>query len=134
MVTSITAGPGVSNTLTALRNAQLAQSPLVLIGGAAPTALQGRGALQDIDQRALITPHVKHVTQVKRVRELGPATSEALRIAESSDAPVLHVEALFALWALLPTVVRSHERRAVTERMIALIGRLKGSLSVLMPR
>ncbi|HQX24267.1 MAG TPA: thiamine pyrophosphate-binding protein, partial [Pseudomonadota bacterium] len=35
-VAVVTAGPGVSNTLTALRNAQLAQSPLVLIGGAAP--------------------------------------------------------------------------------------------------
>ena len=31
----------------------------MLIGGAAPTALQGRGALQDIDQRPLVAPHVK---------------------------------------------------------------------------
>ena len=53
-VAVVTAGPGVSNTLTALRNAQLAQSPLVLIGGAAPTALQGRGALQDIAPTMLV--------------------------------------------------------------------------------
>jgi hypothetical protein len=31
------AGPGVTNTITAVKNAQLAQSPIVLIGGAAPT-------------------------------------------------------------------------------------------------
>jgi acetolactate synthase-1/2/3 large subunit len=80
-VAAVTAGPGLTNTITALKNAQLAQSPVVLIGGAAPTALQGRGALQDIDQRALIAPHVKLVRQVKRVRDLGPATDEALAVA-----------------------------------------------------
>ncbi len=82
-VAVVTAGPGLTNTITALKNAQLAQSPVVLIGGGAPTALQGRGALQDIDQRALIGPHVKHVARVKRVANLGPATNEALHIAAS---------------------------------------------------
>ena len=62
-VAAVTAGPGVTNTITALKNAQLAQTPVVLLGGAAPTALQGRGALQDIDQRALMAPHVKRVLQ-----------------------------------------------------------------------
>ncbi|HOM15363.1 MAG TPA: thiamine pyrophosphate-binding protein, partial [Rubrivivax sp.] len=35
-VAAVTAGPGITNTLTALKNAQLAQSPLLLLGGAAP--------------------------------------------------------------------------------------------------
>src|SRR5579859_6444168 len=47
-VAAVTAGPGLTNTITAVKNAQMAQSPLILIGGAAPTILQGRGALQDI--------------------------------------------------------------------------------------
>ena len=80
-VAAVTAGPGLTNTITPLKNAQLAQSPVVLIGGGAPTALQGRGALQDIDQRSLVAPHVKHIAQVTRVRDLGPAMDEALRIA-----------------------------------------------------
>src|SRR5512147_2037753 len=42
-VAAVTAGPGLTNTITALKNAQLAQSPVVLLCGAAPTALQGRG-------------------------------------------------------------------------------------------
>ena len=45
-VAAVTAGPGVTNTITAVKNAQMAQSPLVLIGGAAATLLKGRGALQ----------------------------------------------------------------------------------------
>src|SRR5580700_7039432 len=53
-VAAVTAGPGVTNTITAIKNAQLAQSPLVLLGGATATILRGRGALQDIDQMALV--------------------------------------------------------------------------------
>jgi thiamine pyrophosphate-dependent acetolactate synthase large subunit-like protein len=82
-VAVVTAGPGVSNTITALKNAQLAQSPLVLIGGAAPTALQGRGALQDIDQRALVAPHVKACKRVRRVVDLDHAVTAAFALARS---------------------------------------------------
>ena len=53
-VAAVTAGPGVTNTITAIKNAQLAQSPLLLIGGATATMLRGRGSLQDIDQIELI--------------------------------------------------------------------------------
>ncbi len=91
-VAAVTAGPGLTNTITALKNAQLAQSPVVLIGGGAPTALQGRGALQDIDQRSLIAPHVKQVAQVKRVRDLGPAMNEALSVAASGVPGPVFVE------------------------------------------
>jgi acetolactate synthase-1/2/3 large subunit len=80
-VAAVTAGPGLTNTITALKNAQLAQSPLLLLGGAAPTALQGRGALQDIDQNPLIAPHVKLVKQVRRVADLGAAVEEALAVS-----------------------------------------------------
>ena len=82
-VAAVTAGPGLSNTITALKNAQLAQSPLILFGGAAPTALQGRGALQDIDQRPLIEPHVKLFIRIRRVRDLGPAAEEAFAVARA---------------------------------------------------
>ena len=88
-VAAVTAGPGLTNTITALKNAQLAQSPVVLIGGAAPTALQGRGALQDIDQKRLVAPHVKLVKTVRRVADLGPAVEEALAVArEGVPGPV----------------------------------------------
>jgi len=76
-VAAVTAGPGLTNTITALKNAELAQSPLVLLGGATATMLKGRGALQDIDQRALIEPHVKWMAQVTRVKDLVPAVERA---------------------------------------------------------
>ncbi len=91
-VAAVTAGPGITNTITALKNAQLAQSPLILIGGAAPTALQGRGALQDIDQRPLVQPHVKRFIKVRRVRELGPAVERAFREAQSGVPGPVFIE------------------------------------------
>ncbi|MDP2008477.1 MAG: thiamine pyrophosphate-binding protein [Rubrivivax sp.] len=108
-VAAVTAGPGISNTLTALKNAQLAQSPVVLIGGAAPTALQGRGALQDIDQRPLVEPHVKRFLKMRRVRDLGPAVAEAFELSQSGvpgpvfiECPVdlLYDEASIRQWYL----------------------------------
>lgn len=88
-VAAVTAGPGITNTITALKNAQLAQSPVVLLGGAAPTALQGRGALQDIDQRPLVAPHVKRVFAVRRVADLVPSLEQAFACAvEGVPGPV----------------------------------------------
>ncbi len=91
-VAAVTAGPGISNTITALKNAQLAQSPVLLFGGAAPTALQGRGALQDIDQRPLVEPHVKRFMKMRRVRDLGPAVDEALALARSGIPGPVFIE------------------------------------------
>ena len=79
-VAAVTAGPGLTNTLTAVENALPAQTPVV-IGGATATILKGRGALQDIDQMALMRPAVKRAFAVKRVRHLGPVMEQAFRTA-----------------------------------------------------
>ena len=88
-VAAVTAGPGVTNTLTALTNACMARSPMLLIGGAAATLLRGRGSLQDIDQMAVIRPHVKHAEQVRRVADIVHVVERALRVArEGVPGPV----------------------------------------------
>lgn len=91
-VAAVTAGPGLTNTITAVKNAQLAQSPVVLLGGAAPTVLQGRGALQDIDQAALLRPHVKAVHAVRRVRDIVPALEQAFRQSQDGVPGPVFVE------------------------------------------
>ena len=91
-VAVVTAGPGVTNTLTAIKNAQMAQSPLVLIGGAAATALQGRGALQDIDQLSLLKSTVKWAHSVRRVRDIAPTLEYALYHARSGTPGPVFVE------------------------------------------
>lgn len=91
-VAAVTAGPGATNTITAVKNAQLAQSPVVLLGGAAATALKGRGALQDIDQMALFRPHVKWAHSVTRVRDLAPTIRQAFQIARCGVPGPVFVE------------------------------------------
>jgi acetolactate synthase-1/2/3 large subunit len=86
---AVTAGPGVTNTVTALKNAQMAQSPVILFGGAAATLLKGRGSLQDIDQISVLRSITKWAVAVKKVRSIGPTVEKALDIArEGVPGPV----------------------------------------------
>jgi thiamine pyrophosphate-dependent acetolactate synthase large subunit-like protein len=91
-VAVVTAGPGATNTITAVKNAQLAQSPVVLLGGATATLLKGRGALQDIDQMALFRPHVKEAIAVRRLRDLVPSLDRAFAVAASGVPGPVFVE------------------------------------------
>ena len=70
-VAAVTAGPGVTNTITAVKNAQMGESPVLVLGGATATVLKGRGSLQDIDQQVLMKPITKWSTVVKTVRSIG---------------------------------------------------------------
>lgn len=86
---AVTAGPGVTNTVTAVKNAQMAQSPLLVFGGATATLLKGRGSLQDIDQMAVMKPITKWATTVKTVPALAPTVERAIAIAtEGVPGPV----------------------------------------------
>ena len=69
-VASVTAGPGVTNAVTALAQAQSADSPMLVIGGRAPEARWGMGSLQEMDH-------------VEVVRSL---TKKALTLASAEDA------------------------------------------------
>uniref|UniRef100_A0A8C1NIC1 2-hydroxyacyl-CoA lyase 2 n=1 Tax=Cyprinus carpio TaxID=7962 RepID=A0A8C1NIC1_CYPCA len=91
-VAAVTAGPGLTNTVTAVKNAQMAESPLLLIGGAAATLLQGRGALQDIDQMSLFKPLCKFCASVRTVREIVPTVRKALAVAQSGTPGPVFIE------------------------------------------
>ena len=91
-VAIVTAGPGVTNTITAIKNAQMAQSPVLLIGGAAATLLKGRGSLQDIDQISLLKTYVKSAVSVKKTRDVIPTLANALNTATSGVPGPVFVE------------------------------------------
>ena len=58
-VALVTAGPGVTGTVTAVANCLAAQTPLVVLGGARPLAQSEWGALQEFDQLSLMKPITK---------------------------------------------------------------------------
>lgn len=91
-VAAVTAGPGVTNTITAIKNAQMAQSPLILLGGATPTLLKGRGSLQDIDQMSVMRSSVKYAGSVKRVKDLLPILNRAFKEAQDGAPGPVFVE------------------------------------------
>jgi acetolactate synthase-like protein len=91
-VACVTAGPGLTNTITAIKNAQMAQVPLVLLGGATLGLLKGRGSLQDIDQQALFRGQCKWQTTVSRVCDIVPTLDKAFRVAADGVPGPVFVE------------------------------------------
>jgi len=88
-VAAVTAGPGVTNMATPIKNAQMAQSPLIVFGGSTATLLKGRGALQDIDQLSIMKSMTKWSVMVKTVPALAPTVERACQIAmEGVPGPV----------------------------------------------
>jgi acetolactate synthase-like protein len=113
-VAAVTAGPGVTNSITAIKNAQLAQSPLVLLGGATATMLRGRGSLQDIDQMALIQPHVKWAARPNTLREVVPSLERAFQEAKRGVPGPVFVE--IAVDLLYPEKLVRDWYKAKTEK------------------
>ena len=125
-VVAVTAGPGVTNTITAVKNAQLAQAPLVVLGGATATMLRGRGSLQDIDQMALIRPHVKWAARLDRVAEIVPALERAFLIAQSNVPGPVFVELAVDLLYDAQTV-RSWYAKSIDKPNPTLIERIQAT-------
>ncbi|HMW13466.1 MAG: thiamine pyrophosphate-binding protein [Chitinophagales bacterium] len=91
-VAAVTAGPGLTNTITAVKNAYMAQSPLIVLGGGAATILKGRGSLQDIDQMSLMKPVVKWAARITKVKEIAPTLERAFAVAQEGIPGPVFVE------------------------------------------
>lgn len=90
-VAMVTAGPGVTNTVTAMANAWLARAPLLLIGGCTSRPQANMGPLQDIPHVDILRP-VTRTARTARVaeqviRELDEAVARAMGDA-SEPGPV----------------------------------------------
>lgn len=99
------AGPGVVNIVTAVAEAHLAYSPLVVIAGAITRADQAKDTFQEVDQVALFAPISKKSVMVTDPARLGPMLEDAMRLANTGrrGPVVLHVPRdLFA--AMVPAV------------------------------
>ncbi len=87
-VAAVTAGPGVTDSVTAVANAWRAQVPIVLIGGQSahyygPLGGQDRGGLQDMNHVELLRPITKWSVTVPESRRLGEYLQSAFRIAKT---------------------------------------------------
>src|SRR5689334_2645669 len=80
-VAALTAGPGVTNGISAIAGAQANGSPVCVLGGRAPELRWGSGSLQEIDHLPLVSPLVKSAETVKEPGRIGARTAAALDLA-----------------------------------------------------
>lgn len=93
-VAMVTAGPGVTNTVTAMANASLARAPVLLIGGCTSRPQANMGPLQDIPHVDILRP-VTRTARTARVaeqvvRELDEAAARAF--GDSGEPGPVYVE------------------------------------------
>ncbi len=90
-VAAVTAGPGVTDAVTAVASAYRAQVPLIVIGGQGsrtygPFGGQDRGSLQDMNHVEVMRPITKWAVSVPEARRLAEYVQMAFRIA-TTDVP-----------------------------------------------
>lgn len=85
-----TSGPGATNLITGLADAQIDSTPLVCITGQVAAHLLGTDAFQETDVVGISMPGTKWNIQVRRVEDIAPAIAKGFYIARSGrPGPVL---------------------------------------------
>jgi acetolactate synthase-1/2/3 large subunit len=80
----LTAGPGVTNGVSAIAQAAFSGAPMVVLGGRAPAARWGSGSLQELDHPPILAPVAKKASTADTAAEVGPATDEAFALAATA--------------------------------------------------
>lgn len=91
-VAALTAGPGVTNGMSAMAAAQQNQSPLVVLGGRAPAARWGLGSLQEIDHVPFVAPLARFAATAGSAADAGRLVDDALRAAVTAPSGVGFVD------------------------------------------
>lgn len=91
----VTAGPGVTDAVTAVANAYQARSPMILFGGAAPLRTRGRGALQEMPQTEMFQTFTKASFTVQKTEEIPAQLADAFRLALSGRPGPVFIELPF---------------------------------------
>lgn len=89
-VVLVTSGPGATNTVTAIADAAMDSTPMIILTGQVPTQMIGNDAFQEADMVGITRPCTKYNILVKDVNDLAQAVKEAFYIATSGrPGPVL---------------------------------------------
>jgi acetolactate synthase-1/2/3 large subunit len=80
-VCALTAGPGVTNGMSAIASAAQNNSPMLVLAGRAPQFRWGQGSLQEIDHVPFVRPLVKLAATPGATSEIAGLVDEAMRTA-----------------------------------------------------
>ena len=131
-VAALTAGPGVTNGMSALGSAQMNHSPMVVLGGCAPAFRWGQGSLQEIDHLPFVRPLVKYAATAGSTAEIPALIDEAFLAARTPhtgpafvDFPLDHVFMNLEGEAESPAVREPRTGRADPAELDAAVARLR---------
>ena len=142
-VCAVTAGPGVTDAVTAVANAFRAGVPMLIFGGAGPRVFKDMGSLQDMDHVELMRPITKWSATVGESRRLAEYVSIAFRKATSGvPGPVFLEVPLDVLMEFvddaqvsIPTSSRSEARTApdpeYVDRALALAAKAERPIAII---
>ncbi|WP_340540714.1 acetolactate synthase [Nocardioides sp. GXZ039] len=88
----LTAGPGVTNGVSAIAQAQFAGSPMVVVGGRAPQNRWGTGSLQELDQPPIVASISKLATTIPTAAQILDGMDRAFDVAGSSHRGPVFVD------------------------------------------
>ncbi len=80
-VCALTAGPGVTNGMSAMASAQANHSPMVVLGGRAPAMRWGQGSLQEIDHVPFVRPLTRLAATAQSTEEIPGLVDDAFAAA-----------------------------------------------------
>ena len=80
-VCALTAGPGVTNGMSAMASAQANHSPMVVLGGRAPALRWGQGSLQEIDHVPFVRPLTRLAVTPASTEEIPDLVDDAFAAA-----------------------------------------------------
>jgi acetolactate synthase-1/2/3 large subunit len=136
----LTAGPGVTNGVSAVTTARFNGSPLVVLGGRAPEARWGSGSLQELDHVPILASVTKHAETVRSLSEVPRAVAQAASLAASphrgpvfldfpidvvfasGEAPAAHYEPARGLEPDPDEIQRAATLLARAERPVVVVG------------
>jgi thiamine pyrophosphate-dependent acetolactate synthase large subunit-like protein len=121
-VAMVTAGPGVTNTVTAMANASLARAPVLLIGGCTSRPQANMGPLQDIPHVDILRP-VSRASRTARVpeqvvRELDEAVARATGDAGEPGPAYIEIPTDVLRTRVLPQMVLAEWMQAKPLRLM----------------
>ncbi len=129
----LTAGPGVTNGVSPIAQASFSGSPLVVLGGRAPTQRWGSGSLQELDHPPILSPVTKLARTIMEVDRIADEVHEAFTVASSPHRGPAFVDVpMDQLFSRCESAVpASIDRRPQTPdpEALAAIGRLLASAS-----
>ncbi|HMF84406.1 MAG TPA: acetolactate synthase [Acidimicrobiia bacterium] len=104
-VAALTAGPGVTNGVSAITSAYLNGTPMLVVGGRAPQARWGSGSLQELDHVPIVASITKQAATAAAPEQIPTSVDSALRAARTPHRGPTFIDIPLDAWGVANATV-----------------------------